>query len=102
MLVVRLPDRREGLVPFVREIVPTVDVSGGRVVLTPPENTTPGISDTAAESAGLHWLRSPHGTGDTCIMIFPLARSSANRPPPAAGSSRRVPSERNHRSELAT
>jgi 16S rRNA processing protein RimM len=37
MLVVRLPDRREGLVPFVREIVPTVDVAGGRVVLTPPE-----------------------------------------------------------------
>ena len=31
---------REGrtvLVPFVREIVPVVDVSGGRVVLDPPE-----------------------------------------------------------------
>jgi 16S rRNA processing protein RimM len=37
MLVVRLPDRREGLVPFVRAIVPTVDVAGGRVVLTPPD-----------------------------------------------------------------
>ncbi|MEU5695526.1 ribosome maturation factor RimM [Actinosynnema sp. NPDC020468] len=32
--------RREGgelLVPFVRQIVPTVDVAGGRVVLDPPE-----------------------------------------------------------------
>jgi 16S rRNA processing protein RimM len=27
----------EGLVPFVRAIVPTVDVAGGRVVLTPPD-----------------------------------------------------------------
>ena len=37
LLVVRLPDGREGLVPFVRAIVPTVDVAGGRVVLTPPD-----------------------------------------------------------------
>jgi 16S rRNA processing protein RimM len=37
LLVVRLQDRREGLVPFVWEIVPTVDVAGGRVVLTPPD-----------------------------------------------------------------
>jgi len=37
MLLVRLPDRREGLVPFVRAIVPTVDLAGGRVVLTPPD-----------------------------------------------------------------
>jgi 16S rRNA processing protein RimM len=29
--------RREVLVPFVRAIVPQVDVAGGRVVLTPPE-----------------------------------------------------------------
>lgn len=36
LLVVRLPDGREGLVPFVRAIVPTVDLAGGRVVLTPP------------------------------------------------------------------
>jgi 16S rRNA processing protein RimM len=28
---------REVLVPFVRAIVPTVDVAGGRVVLDPPE-----------------------------------------------------------------
>jgi 16S rRNA processing protein RimM len=30
-------DGREVLVPFVRAIVPTVDVAGGRVVLDPPE-----------------------------------------------------------------
>jgi len=37
LLVVRLTDGRTGLVPFVRAIVPTVDVAGGRVVLTPPD-----------------------------------------------------------------
>jgi 16S rRNA processing protein RimM len=37
LLVVRLADGRQGLVPFVRAIVPEVDVAGGRVVLTPPE-----------------------------------------------------------------
>ncbi|WP_156754273.1 ribosome maturation factor RimM [Actinokineospora pegani] len=30
-------DGREVLVPFVSEIVPTVDVAGGRIVLDPPE-----------------------------------------------------------------
>lgn len=30
-------DRGEALIPFVREIVPTVDVRGGRVVVDPPE-----------------------------------------------------------------
>jgi 16S rRNA processing protein RimM len=37
LLVLRLPDGRQGLVPFVRAIVSEVDVSGGRVVMTPPE-----------------------------------------------------------------
>lgn len=37
LLIVRLLDGRDGLVPFVREIVPEVDIAGGRVVLTPPE-----------------------------------------------------------------
>lgn len=41
LLVVRLTDGRDALVPFVRAIVPTVDVSAGRVVLTPP----PGLFD---------------------------------------------------------
>jgi 16S rRNA processing protein RimM len=37
LLVVRGEDDREHLVPFVRDLVPTVDVAAGRVVLTPPE-----------------------------------------------------------------
>ncbi|WP_418277315.1 ribosome maturation factor RimM [Isoptericola jiangsuensis] len=35
-LVVREPTGERTLVPFVHAIVPTVDVAGGRVVLTPP------------------------------------------------------------------
>jgi 16S rRNA processing protein RimM len=37
LLVVDRGEVEEVLVPFVREIVPTVDVAGGRVVLDPPE-----------------------------------------------------------------
>ncbi|CAA9261964.1 MAG: 16S rRNA processing protein RimM [uncultured Corynebacteriales bacterium] len=37
LLVVRDPDGGEHLVPFVRELVPSVDVPGGRVVVDPPE-----------------------------------------------------------------
>jgi 16S rRNA processing protein RimM len=37
LLVLKLTDGTEALVPFVREIVPEVDVKGGRVVLDPPE-----------------------------------------------------------------
>jgi len=37
MLVVRAADGREILVPFVRAIVPEVDLDGGRVVVDPPE-----------------------------------------------------------------
>lgn len=36
MLVLREPDGARTLVPFVRAIVPVVDVPGGRVVLDPP------------------------------------------------------------------
>ncbi|PZS30343.1 MAG: ribosome maturation factor RimM [Pseudonocardiales bacterium] len=36
LLVIRMDDR-EVLVPFIREMVPTVDVAGGRVVIDPPE-----------------------------------------------------------------
>jgi 16S rRNA processing protein RimM len=36
-LVLRRPDGHRALVPFVRAIVPTVDLPAGRVVLTPPE-----------------------------------------------------------------
>jgi 16S rRNA processing protein RimM len=37
LLVVRRPDGRTALVPFVKAIVPEVDLAAGRVVLTPPE-----------------------------------------------------------------
>ena len=37
LLVLVRPEGRDALVPFVRAIVPTVDLAGGRVVLTPPE-----------------------------------------------------------------
>jgi 16S rRNA processing protein RimM len=36
LLVVRLTDGREALVPFVSAIVPEVDIEGGRLVLDPP------------------------------------------------------------------
>jgi len=37
LLVLRRTDGGRALVPFVRAIVPTVDLDAGRVVLTPPE-----------------------------------------------------------------
>jgi len=37
LLVVRQPDGRTSLVPFVTAIVPEVDLAGGRVVVTAPE-----------------------------------------------------------------
>jgi 16S rRNA processing protein RimM len=37
MLVLRRPDGRTALVPFVTAMVPEVDLAGGRVVVTPPE-----------------------------------------------------------------
>jgi 16S rRNA processing protein RimM len=36
LLSIIRPDSRELLVPFVTEFVPTIDVHGGRVVVTPP------------------------------------------------------------------
>jgi 16S rRNA processing protein RimM len=37
LLVLRRPDGGRALVPFVKAIVPTVDLPAGRLVLTPPE-----------------------------------------------------------------
>lgn len=37
LLVLARPDGRESLVPFVKAIVPEVDVAAGRLVITPPE-----------------------------------------------------------------
>ena len=41
LLVVVRPDGTESLVPFVSEMVPVVDVTGGRIVVDPP----PGLLD---------------------------------------------------------
>lgn len=50
VLVVRRPERdADVLVPFVRDIVPDVDLAGGRVVLTPP----PGLLDPNSETVEL-------------------------------------------------
>lgn len=37
LLVVRRPDSGDVMIPFVRAIVPTVDLAAGRLVVTPPE-----------------------------------------------------------------
>ncbi|WP_086823537.1 ribosome maturation factor RimM [Allokutzneria sp. NRRL B-24872] len=37
LLVVKAQDGREVLIPFVEQIVPTVDIAGGRVVIDPPD-----------------------------------------------------------------
>jgi len=44
-LVVRETDGTRSLVPFVRAIVPTVDVAGGRVVLDPPAGLLAGVGE---------------------------------------------------------
>ena len=41
-------ERGEVMVPFVRQLVPTVDVEGGRVVIDPP----PGLFDDGADDSG--------------------------------------------------
>lgn len=48
LLIVRMPGESEVLVPFVKAIVPEVDVPGGRIIVTPP----PGLfEDLPAEDA---------------------------------------------------
>ena len=46
LLVVRRPDGRERLVPFVAAIVPTVDVAGGRVVIDAPGGLLEDLPDS--------------------------------------------------------
>lgn len=58
LLVVRLGDR-EVLVPFVRALVPEVDVDGGRVVVTPPD----GLFEPVPEEARAPAAEEPAGEG---------------------------------------
>lgn len=55
LLVVREPDGQRSWVPFVRAIVPLVDVPGGRVVLDPPGGLL------ASDSANLVVSDETHG-----------------------------------------
>lgn len=50
LLIVKAGDR-EVMVPFVEAIVPTVDVTGGRVVVTPPAGLFEELSEAADEDA---------------------------------------------------
>ncbi|KJL46504.1 Ribosome maturation factor RimM [Microbacterium hydrocarbonoxydans] len=50
LLIVKAGDR-EIMVPFVEAIVPTVDVAGGRVVVTPPAGLFEDLPDAAQEDA---------------------------------------------------
>jgi 16S rRNA processing protein RimM len=62
LFVVRRPDGREALIPFVQEIVPEVDLVAGTVLVDPPpglleladpiENPPAGPSDTAITGGG--------------------------------------------------
>ncbi|HVF21154.1 MAG TPA: ribosome maturation factor RimM [Mycobacteriales bacterium] len=49
LLAIKRDDGREALIPFVAEIVPIVDVRGGRVVVEPPEGLLDLDAPTAAE-----------------------------------------------------
>lgn len=52
LLIIRIPDagsEREIMVPFVKAIVPAVDVAAGRVVVTPP----PGLFEELPDAAGV-------------------------------------------------
>lgn len=37
MLIVKRPDGRDTFIPFVKAIVPDVDIAGGRIMITPPD-----------------------------------------------------------------
>jgi 16S rRNA processing protein RimM len=50
LLALGAPDGREHLVPFVREIVPTVEVAAGTVVVDPP----PGLLDLGGQRPGAY------------------------------------------------
>ena len=52
LLAVKLPDDREVLVPFVKAIVPAVDLAAGTVTITPPEGLFEELPDENAADAG--------------------------------------------------
>ncbi|MEN2740720.1 ribosome maturation factor RimM [Microbacterium sp. X-17] len=62
LLVVGVGGDREVLVPFVRAIVPEVDVPGGRVVVTPPDGLFEDLPDEDPEP---HDAAAPEGDDET-------------------------------------
>src|SRR5215471_2005403 len=63
---------------------------------TAPENTTPGITEIAADCAGLQEGRSPQTAGGAAQTFAPVSTFSAKSPPPALGSAtiRPIPEDR--------
>src|SRR4051812_36431481 len=53
---------------------------------TEPEKATPGTAVTAADCAGLHRGRDPHGEGAAVQIRPPSDNRNANIPPPSFGS----------------
>jgi 16S rRNA processing protein RimM len=53
VLVVRQPDGFRAMIPFIEAFVPTVDVRGGRVIVTPPHGLLSGEEpENTGETAG--------------------------------------------------
>ena len=50
LLAVKTPDDREVLVPFVKAIVPAVDLAAGTVAITPPEGLFEDLADEDSEA----------------------------------------------------
>src|SRR5215471_18344127 len=76
--------------------LPSVAEYARRRPSTPPENTAPGITVTAADCAGLQEGRSPQSGGGAAQTLAPVSTFRANRPPPALGSAtmRPIPDDR--------
>src|SRR5260370_3959233 len=68
-------------------IFPSLTEYARRCPSLDPENTTPGITVTAADCAGLHGRRSPHPGDGVFQSTSPVVKPTANKPPPACGSS---------------
>ncbi|MDP3952713.1 ribosome maturation factor RimM [Microbacterium sp.] len=69
LLIVRPSDlgaEREVMVPFVKAIVPSVDVAAGRVVITPPAGLFEELPDAGADAAGIDESK-PAAEGDAAV-----------------------------------
>ena len=69
LLVVRRPDLPDALVPFVRAIVPTVDLAGGRVVLTPPDGLLDLASGGGRRSTGMTRRGRPPRWASSFVLV---------------------------------